>query len=222
MPAAPYRRQADRLTSYPSEPWDLHGHSVVGVWLLPRGQTPSPHSARTVPIVLFGRCLVAAAFFAYEEPSPLVYGEVMATVLVREGWRPRVSITQIWVDSPASRAGGRELWAIPKELADFEIEPVRRGAPRAIDTQHYAAHGICSADVAPARVLPFALPVGFRIAQDGAGRLVVSAVRGSARLGLVRAKWRFASDGPLAFLARRGPLLSLAARPFHVVFGQLR
>ena len=27
----------------------------------------------------------------------------------------------MWVDSPESRAGGRELWGYPKELAEFEL-----------------------------------------------------------------------------------------------------
>ena len=38
-----------------------------------------------------------------------------------------VTITDIWVDSPASVAGGRELWGIPKELCDFSMESEHRG-----------------------------------------------------------------------------------------------
>lgn len=197
------------MTSYPPEPWDLHGHSTIGVWLLPRDRAPAPHSSRTRPVTVFGRCVVAVAFFGYEAPSPLTYGEVMSTVLVREGWRLRVSITHIWVDSPASMAGGRALWAIPKELAGFEIEPGRR----------YAAEDIGSVQVRSSRRLPFAVPIRFRIAQDDSGRLKVSGVRGTARLALLRARWRFVPDGPLGFLDAGPPLLSIACRPFHLVFG---
>ena len=38
-----------------------------------------------------------------------------------------MSITDIWVDSPASVAGGRELWAIPKGLCDFDLDTSHRG-----------------------------------------------------------------------------------------------
>ncbi len=194
---------------YPAEPWDLHGHSYIGVWLLPRDCTPVPHSPATHAIAIFGRTVVCAAFFVYEEPSPLTYNEIMTTVLVREGWRLRVSITHIWVDSAASRDGGRALWAIPKDLANFDVAP----------HSSYAAQGIGSLAVSRMRRLPWAVPVGFRIAQDREGSLLVSPVRGRIRIGRVRARWAFPADGPIGFLAGRKPLLTLAAKPFHLIFG---
>ncbi len=198
------------MTSFPAEPWDLHGHAYVGVWLLPRGLAPSPSSPATRPVTFFGRSLVCAAFFVYEEPSPLTYDEIMATVLVREGWRPRVSITHIWVNSAASRDGGRQLWAIPKDLADFEV--ARHSS--------YAAQGIGSLTVRRVSRLPWRLPTGFRIAQDRAGTLQVSPVTGRIRFGFTRARWSFADDGPVGFLNGRKPLLTLACRPFHLLFGR--
>lgn len=197
------------VNAYPAEPWDLHGHALVGVFLLPKGTAPPPHHAGTPRIRLFGRTIVAAAFFRYDEPSPLTYDEIMATQLVREGLRPRVSITHIWVDSPASRDGGRDLWAIPKELAEFERETDRS----------YVARTIGRLRVSRLRMLPFRLPVAFRLAQDRDGALVVSPVRGRVRLGLVRGSWTFDRDGALGFLAGRRPILTLAIRPFHLIFG---
>lgn len=200
------------MATYPAEPWDLHGHAYVGVWLLPAGSAPPPASAATRSVRLFGRTIVSAAFFRYDQPSPLTYDEIMSTVLVRHGWRPRVSITHIWVDSEASRDGGRALWAIPKDLAEFERESHRS----------YAATGIGSLGLGRVRRLPLHLPVGFRLAQDREGELVVSPVRGRVRLGLVRGSWTFDPTGPLDFLANRRPLLTLALRPFHLDFGHRR
>lgn len=197
------------MTAYPSEPWDLHGHAYVGVWLLPAGSAPPPASAATRSVRVLGRTIVSAAFFRYDDPSPLTYDEIMSTVLVRHGWRPRVSITHIWVDSEASRDGGRALWAIPKDLAVFE-----RGSHRS-----YVATGIGSLGLKRVRRLPFRVPVGFRLAQDREGELVVSPVRGRVRLGLAQGSWTFDSTGPLGFLANRQPLLTLTLRPFHLSFG---
>jgi hypothetical protein len=196
--------------SYPAEPWDLHGHAYVGAWLVPRADLPAPHSPATRPITIFGRGIVSAAFFVYEEPSPLTYDEIMATVLVREGWRLRVSITHIWVNSANSRDGGRELWAIPKDLADFRVTPHRT----------YVAEGIGSLALRAVRRLPWRLPLAFRIAQDRAGTLQVSPVAGRARLGLAGARWSFTPDGPIGFLAGRKPLVTLAVRPFALMFGR--
>ncbi|MEV7396605.1 acetoacetate decarboxylase family protein [Aeromicrobium sp. NPDC092404] len=198
------------MNDYPAEPWDLHGHAYVGVWLLPRGTAPLPAAPSTKAVTLFGRTVVCAAFFVYEQPSPLTYDEIMATVLVREGWRPRVSITHIWVNSVPSRDGGRRLWAIPKDLADFEVG--RHSS--------YAAQGIGSLAVRRVRRLPWRLPLGFRIAQDRAGTLLVSPVTGRIRLGLATARWTLAADGPLGFLNGRKPLLTIACRPFHLLFGR--
>ncbi|WP_456694616.1 hypothetical protein [Aeromicrobium sp. P5_D10] len=197
------------VNSFPAEPWDLHGHAYIGIWLIPRQDLPRPHSAATVPVTIFGRGIVSAAFFVYEQPSPLTYDEVMSTVVVRDGWRLRISITHIWVNSPASRDGGRALWAIPKELADFEVSP----------HASYVAKDIGSLQIGRIRRLPFALPLGFRIAQDRRGSLKVSRVRGRIRMGSGRAVWRFADDGPLRFLSGRRPMLTLAAKPFHLLFG---
>ncbi|AXT85364.1 acetoacetate decarboxylase [Aeromicrobium sp. A1-2] len=198
------------MTIYPAEPWDLHGHAYIGMWLVPRSSAPAPHSPATRTVTIFGRAIVAAAFFVYEEPSPLTYDEIMTTVLVRQGWRPRVSITHIWVNSPASRDGGRDLWAIPKDLADFEVAP----------HSSYAAQGIGSLTIGRVRRLPWAIPSGFRIAQDRDGSLLVSRVTGRIRLGAGHGRWSFAADGPLGFLAGRKPLLTLAAKPFRLIFGQ--
>lgn len=198
--------------TYPPEPWHLQGHAFVGVWLLPKDVAPPPHHAGTHAIRVFGRTVVGAAFFRYDAPSPLTYDEIMATALVRDGLRPRVSITHIWVDSPASRDGGRALWAIPKELAEFE----RRSG------RSYVARDIGSLAVRKNRRMPFGLPVGFRIAQDRAGRLVTTRVRGRARVGVVRGRWTFEPDGALSFLSGRRPLMTLALYPFRLTFGAAR
>ena len=201
---------ADSPKTYPPSPWDLTGHSYTGLWLLPKRLAPPPHSASTKPITIFGRAIVCAAFFVYEEPSPLTYDEIMSTVLVRDGWKVRVSITHIWVNSEASLAGGRELWAIPKDLAEFDV------AAHA----SYAAQGIGSLSLGRVRRLPFRVPAKFSSAQDRDGGLLVTPVAGHIRACLAKARWSFAANGPIGFLAGRKPLLTLAAKPFHLIFGR--
>lgn len=203
-------------TAYPPEPWDLTGHAYVGVFLVPTREAP-PVPAGVRPVRLLGRVVVSAAWVVYEEPSPLTYHELMTTVLVRRGWRPQVSITHIWVDSAASRAGGRALWAIPKDLADFEA---RRDTAYAMSLD-----GSPVASLAVRRLVRLPLParLGFGVAQDGAARggrgLVVSPVRVRSPLALARARWDHVATGPLGFLAGRRPLLTVVARRFAMRFG---
>ncbi|MGH3423913.1 MAG: acetoacetate decarboxylase family protein [Nocardioidaceae bacterium] len=203
------------MSRYPPSPWQLHGHAYVGLWLVPRGRLPRPRAPGTRAITVGGYGLVAAAFVRYTAPSPLEYDEVMTTVLVRRRWRPAVSITHIWVDSPASRDGGRELWGIPKEIAAFEVVPHRA----------YAAseHGRPIARVRPGeevRMLPWRLPLALSVSQCWAGRTLRTPVRGTARLGLVRGGWAVPADGAAGFLAGRRPLVTLAVRDFRLSFGR--
>ena len=202
-----------RITSYPPSPWRLTAHAYVGVFVVPRAQLPAPHSSETKPITILGRGIVAAAWFVYEEPSPLAYNEVMGTLLVRKGWHPLVSITDIWVDSVASRDGGRALWGIPKELAEFEVEPHTSYEAACCGTE------IGSLEVLTSRQLPFEVPVGFSCGQDRAGQLLITKVRGKGTLGLFTGSWSFAASGPLGYLNGRKPLLSLVARPVKITFG---
>ncbi|WP_433203301.1 acetoacetate decarboxylase family protein [Dactylosporangium sp. CS-047395] len=194
---------------YPPEPWSLRGRMVVSVWMLPLALVPAVpaelHSAVRV-VRLGSRALIGTAWVDYRPGGDLSYRELLAAVLMRAGLRPRVTITHIWVDSPASRDGGRELWGIPKELASLELT---------------AAPGIARADVASARPL-VRVPIGFRCTQELHGAAKTTAVRATARCGPARVRWDIDGDGPLAFLRGRRPFLSLVADDFRMRFGGSR
>ncbi|WP_375003303.1 acetoacetate decarboxylase family protein [Aeromicrobium sp. CTD01-1L150] len=194
--------------TYPGEPWDLHGDATAGVFLVPVSKLPELPPPGTRVITVAGRAIVTAAFFRYREPSPLTYGEVMATVLVRRRWRPRVFIPQIWVDSPASRDGGRQLWAIPKDLAQFAGDP---GTSMVGDE-------LASVTVSRTRRLPGRWRTSFRVAQWRGGRGFVTPVAGQVEASTARAHWRF--GGALAWLTGRRPLLTVHVRRFHLLFGR--
>jgi hypothetical protein len=120
----------------------------------------------------------------------------------------------IWVDSAASRAGGRELWALPKQLASF---PVAGASVEAV-----AENGRTMARCSFSAVLrlPARAPVRFALAQpDGAGSRRVP-VRGDGRLELGRASLRIPSAGPLGALAAARTLPAAALRDFVLFFGE--
>jgi hypothetical protein len=199
--------------SYPPQPWDLRGQMYVSVWLVPRAQVPplpGALAAEVRPLTVAGRALVGTAWVDYGPGGVLEYRELLCAVLVRRAFRPLVSIVDIWVDSPTSRDGGRELWGIPKELAEFDF-----GAP-----QEPRAAGIARARMSVGRRLPGRWPTRFSVVQAFGEGTRTTPVRARAAVRHATAAWQVVPDGGLAYLAGRQPLLTLALRNFRMVFGR--
>jgi hypothetical protein len=203
--------------SYPPEPWELRGQMYVSIWLVPRAQLPplpAVLAAEVCPLTLAGRGLVGTAWVDYGPGGVLRYRELLSAVLVRHARRPLASIVDIWVDSPTSRDGGRELWGIPKELAELDFSTPSGPASRA------RAGTIAEAHMVAGLRLPGRWPVRFSVVQALGDRTKTSPVHARAAVRLAKATWRVVPDGPLAYLAGRRPLLTVALRDFRMVFGR--
>jgi hypothetical protein len=201
------------MTDYPPEPWRLCGRGYISLWLVPSRVLP-PLPAGVRPVSVLGRTAVATALVDYQPGGVLAYHELLACALVREGPRPGLSITDIWVDSPASRAGGRELWGIPKELADFELTH-ERGARAAVRRDGVE---LAAARVRPGRLgvrLPF--PLRGTVLQTLDGAVARTPVSASGRLRLATGAWRFGPE--LAWLRPFRPVLTVATTDFVLRFG---
>lgn len=200
--------------SYPAAPW----HMVGSLWLTLFRIRAEVDDLR--PAGIYG-----AAFVSYEEGSPLTYSEFLVARLVDsdQGGR-RVSITDIWVDSPASVAGGRELWAIPKGLADFTLVAEHRGPFST--TEWSTTQGrtpIASAtfrDVSRAAIrLPFKGGTWQPGIEDTGGAERTATLRGSSKALPARAMWDINPDGPVGWLAGARQLASFRQAAFRMSFG---
>jgi acetoacetate decarboxylase len=207
------RPGADR--AYPDAPWQMVGQLWVTLFRV--GDAVDPLRPAGVHGV---------AFVDYEPGSPLTYSELLVAHTVKVPMTG-VSITDIWVDSAASVAGGRELWAIPKGLCSFTHETSTRGPVR---RDRWSA-SLDGRPVARARFTDVArlsprLPFKGRTWQPeltdglGAGQGDRTAtLRGSARSMPCRGRWEFDPDGPLAWLRGHRPLASFRMTDFRMSFG---
>jgi hypothetical protein len=198
--------------TYPTEPWALQGQLHASAFLVPIAEIPVDVPPGCTPIKLGRNGIVGAIWVNYEPGGVLHYRELMTTLIVRRGRTLLPTITHIWVDSPASRDGGRALWGIPKELAIFDFAGDELAAR---DEVGPLAH----ATVRPVLRLPGRWPANFAIAQWLGGTAKISTVRSKAGVALSKASFHADPSGPLAFLAGRKPFASLSLRDFDMSFG---
>ncbi|MFC4002244.1 acetoacetate decarboxylase family protein [Prauserella oleivorans] len=202
------------MPTYPPEPWHLAASAYLSMWTVPRAELPRVPGI-VDPLTLGGRAVVVTAWFDYLPAGQMSYHELLSTVAIHNGLRPTGTITEIWVDSAASMVGGRELWGIPKDLADFEFTYGRGFTATAATGDDW----IATAAFSPRPGLPVRLPANFAICQDVGGRRKVSAVESAGKPCLAAASWNINPAGPLGYLAGRRPILSAHLSDVRIRFG---
>lgn len=192
--------------SYPAAPWHMTGQLWLSLFKVREGDHPDREPG------VYGVALVK-----YEEPSPLTYGEL----LVARPYNKAVNITDIWVDSIQSVHGGRDLWAIPKDLCDFSVTSTKSGPlTRTLWTAELNGVPIVTAsftDVSRAAPrLPFK---GSTWQQRADGEEVTADLTGSSKAAPCRARWDFNPDGALGWLAGKRSIASFRQADFRMSFG---
>lgn len=178
----------------PAAPWRLRGEAL---WLF--ADLGLPEARRLVPAGLQivpprpGRALGGLYLARYGAGSTLQYHElIVIPALVRRGRRLGAWISHIYVDDPRSLAGGRRIWGLPKQLAEFSGD-FGQGELRVVQDGQL----LC-------RVGPGAsgrgLPVPLLVPAFGghAGDLRWFQARGRARLSPIRAQVEVPPTSPLA------------------------
>ncbi|MGO4123334.1 acetoacetate decarboxylase family protein [Inquilinus sp. YAF38] len=197
---------------YPSPPWRLRGTVHAALWRVPRAALPGPLPDGARPLGWGRSALLATVRAEWQPAGDLTYAELVVAVPVRLGRRIGVAITAAWVDSPASLAGGRTLWAIPKRLGRFESV---NGRTALADPQGPVA---IFAD-RPERILPLRLPVPLLVLQPDGSGIRITRAAATGRPGLGGIDWVFPPTGPLAILAGRRPFLAVTLADAEARFG---
>ncbi|GAB3858188.1 acetoacetate decarboxylase family protein [Nocardioides maradonensis] len=200
------------MTTYPPAPWQMHGSMWLSVFRLGRA-IDERH-----PAGIYGLALVD-----YQEPSPLTYGELLlARSMKNRAGKSAVTITDIWVDSPASMAGGRELWAIPKELCDFDFVSSHRGPLTSTEwTASIERRPIVEASFTDVSRAAPRVPFTGLVEQPGIPdhpEVADVTMKGTAKALPCRAHWHFNADGPLGFLRGARQLGSFRMSGFRLHF----
>ncbi|HEY9651724.1 MAG TPA: acetoacetate decarboxylase family protein [Coleofasciculaceae cyanobacterium] len=107
--------------AYPQAPWTLQGHAIQTVQLIDIERVrPLIPSELQIISVWPGKTLGGVYLSYYGSASVLKYSELIVVAGVVSysgkigGW-----VSHIYVDNIDSVAGGRDIWGLPKELAEF-------------------------------------------------------------------------------------------------------
>lgn len=192
----------------PPTPWIMRGRMSMGLFRVKSG-TADPLPAGLVPL-LSGHRVVAVVRYL---EGTLSYNELIIGRMARRGHRFALFIDHIWVDSRESVAGGRRIWGLPKELAEFlwkDDEVTIRDAAGPIAT--------LTMKQAPALLpeLGIVMP-GFGV-RDGRLLFFVGRVRARLRGSSLRIGWLASRFGTLA----DKPVLGMDGSPFELNIGEAR
>ena len=108
--------------TYPPAPWKLEGYAFQTLHLVAK-EKALPFVPRELEIVelLPGKTLGGIYLSAYQSGSILEYNElIVVAAYVRYEGKIGAWISHIYVDHQDSVAGGREIWGLPKEMAEFD------------------------------------------------------------------------------------------------------
>jgi hypothetical protein len=179
----------------------LAGPCIVVPLLVPveRARRFVPGDVQIVPAAP-GRTLGALIGVTYEPGSTLSYSELLVVCAsVRSGDRVGGWISHIWVDDEQSVSGGRSIWKLPKNLADFTLDRPGNG------TQRFTARSdgatlvrIAAGSPRFRAALPTAAPVPMISGADGTRFFTLG--RSGLSAGPARVRVEVPPDSPLAEL----------------------
>ena len=196
--------------TYPPEPWYLGGSLLASAFLVDGAAFRDALPAGRHALRFGSKVVVGVASASYVPGGVLAYEELLVALPTWGRGGLRITIPQIWVDSAQSREGGRALWGIPKELAVFERSDTRaamNGAEMVVESRTGRA------------LLPGMRQLALPILQSVEGGSILSHNRVIGRIRSLRARWSFAADGPLGYLAGHTPFVSFAIRDASIIFG---
>jgi acetoacetate decarboxylase len=201
---------------YPSAPWTLQGDALQTLQPVDIDRVRSTVPTELdIAAVFPGKTLAGIYLASYQIGSALIYSElIVVSALIRYADRLGAWISHIYVDNPDSVAGGREIWGLPKELAEFDWQP---GKPHAV-TVRQGDRVLCRLDSTwqlPGIPVPFALG-GFSMQDD---KFLWFPAKSSLRLSAIGASVQVPPESPFASLGLDQPWLSFYGDELQLTVG---
>ncbi|RUT07115.1 hypothetical protein DSM106972_023760 [Dulcicalothrix desertica PCC 7102] len=189
--------------TYPMAPWNLQGYAVATVHLTDIDRVrPLIPSEFEIFSVFPGKTVGAVYVSNYQPGSVLEYSElIVVPALVTYQGKVSGWVSHIYVDNLDSVAGGREIWGLPKELADFTWLDKRVFVQQAGRT-------LCTLDFNKQSWMNWRLPLGWSSFSTKNANILSFPFGFEFNLGLISSKLEVPLESPFASLNLGAPLLS--------------
>lgn len=209
---------------YPQPPWTLQGYAIQTLQPLDIDLVrPLIPSQLAIIPVFPGKTLGGVYLSYYGSTSVLEYSELIVIAAV-VGYKGKFGgwISHIYVDNPDSVAGGREIWGLPKELAEFTWQKSNTYNHNSVlgdrVTVSQGSRTLCSLNYSQQSF-------GWRQGLGASGfstlnsNLLIFPAQLDAHLGLTSSKLEVPVESPFASLALGQPWLTVRADEMNLRVG---
>ncbi|HEY9846951.1 MAG TPA: acetoacetate decarboxylase family protein [Candidatus Caenarcaniphilales bacterium] len=202
--------------TYPQPPWTLRGYALQTLQLIDIARVrPLIPSELEIIAVWPGKTIGGVFVASYGAGSALEYNElIVVSAITRHASQPGGWISHIYVDNPDSVAGGREIWGLPKELAQFTWG---QGDQRCVRV-HQGDQLLCSLSYGwqlPGWRPPLAIPSFSTLGSN----LLFFEAQSKTQLHLVNAELQVPRESPFSKLGFNQTLVSFYCDQLHLVVG---
>jgi len=203
---------------YPQAPWTLKGYAIQTVQLvdLEKARPFIPPEFEIVS-VWPGKTIGGVYLSSYGLGSTMEYNELIV-VAGSVSYKGQLGawVSHIYVDNSDSVAGGREIWGLPKELAEFTWE--KREGDRANVTVRQGNKQLCSLNYSQ-QGIAWKFPFNGNVFSALNSDLLLFKGELEARIGLVNGQLDIPTESPFSSLNLGQPWLTLYCEELRFVAG---
>lgn len=203
-----------RDMTYPQAPWTLKGYGIQTLQLVDVDRVrPLVPAELKIISVLPGKTLGGIYLASYENGSTLTYNElIVVSAIVHQkanigGW-----ISHIYVDNADSIAGGRSIWGLPKEYAEFTWNTQNTCSVSVQQNESLLCHLSVSWQL-PGWNQSLLIPVFSTISS----KLLTFNGQAGFKFHVVGSHLEIPKESPFSWLNLSNPMLSFYLNPLHLI-----
>lgn len=208
--------------AYPQAPWQLQGYAIQTVRLIDIEQVrPLIPSGFKILSVWPGKTIGGVYLSYYESGSVLEYSELIVVAgVVSYSGKIGAWISHIYVDNIDSVAGGREIWGLPKELAEFtwgkESHPAS-GYENCV-TVHQGQRTLCSLQY-NSQKFSLQMPLKGDVFSTRMSSILLFKGELKSRISLISSRLGIPLESPFANIDLQQPWITLYCNQLSLVAG---